>query len=135
MKHMEYIFKKKVKEEVDAELFCLVIYDWAHQSYNFHGVYLCFDKKKMTFRLLRVFPLEKEIQRASGIVPFLENLMSKFGLDESLLVAIFDNNINTNKRLTELGTQFVCCINHRLALSVRTYIKPQPGLSEALYKV
>eukprot|EP00924_Labyrinthula_sp_SR-Ha-C_P008487 maker-scaffold_32-snap-gene-1.38-mRNA-1 protein AED:0.28 eAED:0.31 QI:0/0/0/1/1/1/2/0/283 len=137
MKHMEYIFKEKVKEEVDAELFCLVIDGWAHQSYNFHGVYLCIDKKKMmTSRLLGVLPLEKETQRASDTVPFLKNLMIKFGLDESLLVAIVADNTNTNKKVCrDLGTEFVGCLSHRVALGVRAYIKSQPELSEAIDKM
>eukprot|EP00924_Labyrinthula_sp_SR-Ha-C_P005389 snap_masked-scaffold_1-processed-gene-30.28-mRNA-1 protein AED:0.40 eAED:0.40 QI:0/0/0/1/1/1/2/0/169 len=92
--------------------------------------------KKMTFRLLGVLPLEKETQKASDIVPFLKNLMNKFGLDESLLVAIVADNTNTNKKVCrDLGTQFVGCISHRLALGVRAYIKSPPELSEALDKV
>eukprot|EP00924_Labyrinthula_sp_SR-Ha-C_P004587 maker-scaffold_1-snap-gene-5.43-mRNA-1 protein AED:0.80 eAED:0.83 QI:0/0/0/0.5/1/1/2/0/145 len=61
MKRMEHLFIHKIKQEVDLELFCLVIDGWAHQGYSFNGVYLCFDKmKKMTFRLLGVLPLEKK---------------------------------------------------------------------------
>eukprot|EP00924_Labyrinthula_sp_SR-Ha-C_P016103 augustus_masked-scaffold_4-processed-gene-19.17-mRNA-1 protein AED:0.26 eAED:0.28 QI:0/-1/0/1/-1/1/1/0/578 len=137
MKRMEHLFIEKIKQEVDFELFCLVIDGWAHQGYSFNGVYLCFDKmKKMTFRLLGVLPLEKETQRASDIVPFLKNLMIKFGLDESLLVAIVADNTNTNKKVCrDLGTQFVGCLSHRVALGVRAYIRSQPELSEALDKV
>eukprot|EP00924_Labyrinthula_sp_SR-Ha-C_P002380 maker-scaffold_16-snap-gene-2.51-mRNA-1 protein AED:0.24 eAED:0.26 QI:0/0/0/1/1/1/2/0/526 len=130
MKRMEHLFIEKIKLEVDLELFCLVIDGWSHQGYSFNGVYLCFDKmKKMTFRLLGVLPLEKESQKASDIVPFLKNLMNKFGLDESLLVAIVANNTNTNKKVCrDLGT-------HRLALGVRAFIKSETPLSEALDKV
>eukprot|EP00924_Labyrinthula_sp_SR-Ha-C_P009004 maker-scaffold_2-augustus-gene-9.45-mRNA-1 protein AED:0.29 eAED:0.31 QI:0/0/0/0.5/0/0/2/0/399 len=137
MKRMEYIFKEKLKEEVDAELFCLVIDGWAHQSYSFNGVYLCFDKvKKMTSRLLGVLPLEKETQKASDIVPFLKNLMIKFGLDESLLVAIVTDNTNMNKKVyRDLGTKFVGCISHRLVLGVKAFIKSETLLDEALNKV
>eukprot|EP00924_Labyrinthula_sp_SR-Ha-C_P003528 snap_masked-scaffold_97-processed-gene-0.25-mRNA-1 protein AED:1.00 eAED:1.00 QI:0/-1/0/0/-1/1/1/0/63 len=60
MKRMEHLFIEKIKQEVDLELFCLVIDDWVHQGYSFNGVYLCFDKmNKMTFRLLGVPPLKK----------------------------------------------------------------------------
>eukprot|EP00924_Labyrinthula_sp_SR-Ha-C_P005725 augustus_masked-scaffold_14-processed-gene-3.0-mRNA-1 protein AED:0.18 eAED:0.18 QI:0/-1/0/1/-1/1/1/0/490 len=137
MKRMEHLFIEKIKQEVDLELFCLVIDGWAHQGYSFNGVYLCFDKmKKMAFRLLGVLPLEKETQRASDIVPFLKNLMNKFGLDESLLVAIVADNINTNKKVfRDLGTQFVGCLSHRLALDVRAFIKSQPEISEGLDQV
>eukprot|EP00924_Labyrinthula_sp_SR-Ha-C_P000611 augustus_masked-scaffold_27-processed-gene-4.64-mRNA-1 protein AED:1.00 eAED:1.00 QI:0/-1/0/0/-1/1/1/0/329 len=90
----------------------------------------------MTFRLLGVLPLEKETQKASDIVPFLKNLMNKFGLDESLLVAIVADNTNTNKKVCrDLGTQFVGCLNRRLALGVRAYIKSEQLLDEALDKV
>eukprot|EP00924_Labyrinthula_sp_SR-Ha-C_P005720 augustus_masked-scaffold_14-processed-gene-3.4-mRNA-1 protein AED:0.43 eAED:0.43 QI:0/0/0/0.5/1/1/2/0/553 len=137
MKRMEHLFIEKSKQEVDLELFCLVIDGWAHQGYSFNGVYFCFDKmKKMAFPLLGVLPLEKETQRASDIVPFLKNLMNKFGLDESLLVAIVADNINTNKKVCrDLGTQFVGCLSHRLALDVRAFIKSQPELSEGLDQV
>eukprot|EP00924_Labyrinthula_sp_SR-Ha-C_P007715 augustus_masked-scaffold_28-processed-gene-1.0-mRNA-1 protein AED:0.43 eAED:0.43 QI:0/0/0/0.5/1/1/2/0/500 len=137
LKRMEHLFIEKIKQEVDLELFCLVIDGWVHQGYSFNGVYLCFDKmKKMTFRLLGVLPLEKETQKASDIVPFLKNLMNKFGLDESLLVAIVADNTNTNKKVCrDLGTQFVGCLSHRLALGVRAYIKSQRPLSETLDKV
>eukprot|EP00924_Labyrinthula_sp_SR-Ha-C_P005536 snap_masked-scaffold_68-processed-gene-0.86-mRNA-1 protein AED:0.41 eAED:0.41 QI:0/-1/0/1/-1/1/1/0/347 len=137
MKRMEHLFIETIKQEVDLELFCLVIDGWAHQAYSFNGVYLCFDKmKKMTFRLLGVLPLEKESQKASDIVPFLKNLMNKFGLDESLLVAIVADNTNTNKKVCrDLGTQFVGCLNHRLALGVKAFIKSETPLSEALDKV
>eukprot|EP00924_Labyrinthula_sp_SR-Ha-C_P000696 augustus_masked-scaffold_7-processed-gene-1.50-mRNA-1 protein AED:0.42 eAED:0.42 QI:0/-1/0/1/-1/1/1/0/498 len=137
MKRMEHLFIEKIKQEVDLELFCLVIDGWAHQGYSFNGVYLCFDKmKKMTFRLLGVLPLEKETQRASDIVPFLKNLMNKFALDESLLVAIVADSTNTNKKVCrDLGTQFVGCLSHRVALGVRAFIKSQPELSEGLDKV
>eukprot|EP00924_Labyrinthula_sp_SR-Ha-C_P000549 augustus_masked-scaffold_27-processed-gene-2.5-mRNA-1 protein AED:0.62 eAED:0.64 QI:0/0/0/1/1/1/2/0/355 len=90
----------------------------------------------MTFRLLGVLPLEKESQKASDIVPFLKNLMNKFGLDESLLVAIVADNTNTNKKVCrDLGTQFVGCISHHLALGVRAFIKSETLLDEALDKV
>eukprot|EP00924_Labyrinthula_sp_SR-Ha-C_P002713 snap_masked-scaffold_13-processed-gene-4.53-mRNA-1 protein AED:1.00 eAED:1.00 QI:0/-1/0/0/-1/1/1/0/256 len=137
MKRMEHLFIEKIKQEVDLELFCLVIDGWVHQGYSFSGVYLCFDKmKKMTFRLLGVLPLEKETQKASDIVPFLKNLMTKFGLDESLLVAIVADNTNTNKKVCrDLGTQFVGCLSHRVALGVRAFIKSKTLLSEALDKV
>eukprot|EP00924_Labyrinthula_sp_SR-Ha-C_P007648 snap_masked-scaffold_42-processed-gene-2.17-mRNA-1 protein AED:0.74 eAED:1.00 QI:0/-1/0/1/-1/1/1/0/498 len=137
LKRMEHLFIEKIKQEVELELFCLVIDGWAHQGYSFNGVYLCFDKmKKMTFRLLGVLPLEKETQRASDIVPFLKNLMIKFGLDESLLVAIVADNTNTNKKVCrDLETQFVCCLNHRLALGVIAFINSETPLSEALDKV
>eukprot|EP00924_Labyrinthula_sp_SR-Ha-C_P012455 snap_masked-scaffold_10-processed-gene-7.10-mRNA-1 protein AED:0.42 eAED:0.42 QI:0/0/0/0.5/1/1/2/0/455 len=125
MKHMEHLFIEKIKQEVDLELFCVVIDGWAHQGYSFNGVYLCFDKmKKMTFRLLGVLPLKKETQRASDIVPFLKNLMHNSGLDESLLVAIVADNTNANKKFAEI-----------LERSVRAYIKSQPELSEGLDKV
>eukprot|EP00924_Labyrinthula_sp_SR-Ha-C_P002189 augustus_masked-scaffold_19-processed-gene-3.3-mRNA-1 protein AED:0.43 eAED:0.43 QI:0/0/0/0.5/1/1/2/0/405 len=137
MKRMEHLFIEKIKQEVDLELFCLIIDGWAHQGYSFNGVYLCFDKmKKMTFRLLGVLPLEKETQKASDIVPFLKNLMNKFALDESLLVAIVADSTNTNKKVCrDLGTQFVGCLSHRLALGVRALIKSETPLSEALDKV
>eukprot|EP00924_Labyrinthula_sp_SR-Ha-C_P014742 augustus_masked-scaffold_43-processed-gene-0.41-mRNA-1 protein AED:0.41 eAED:0.41 QI:0/-1/0/1/-1/1/1/0/441 len=137
MKRMEHLFIQKIKQEVDLELFCLVIDGWAHQGYSFNSVYLCFDKmKKMTFRLLGMLPLEKEIQKASDIVPFLKNLMNKFGLDESLMVAIVADNTNTNKQVCrDLGTQFVGCLSHRVALGVRAFIKSETLLSEALDKV
>eukprot|EP00924_Labyrinthula_sp_SR-Ha-C_P009484 augustus_masked-scaffold_2-processed-gene-25.51-mRNA-1 protein AED:0.37 eAED:0.40 QI:0/-1/0/1/-1/1/1/0/579 len=137
MKRMKHLFIEKIKPEVDLELFGLVIDGWTHQGYNFNGVYLCFDKmKKMTFRLLGVLPLEKETQKASDIVPFLKNLMNKFGLNESLLVAIVADNTNTNKKVCrDLETPFVGCLNHRLALGVRPFIKSETPLSEALDKV
>eukprot|EP00924_Labyrinthula_sp_SR-Ha-C_P009452 augustus_masked-scaffold_2-processed-gene-24.40-mRNA-1 protein AED:0.42 eAED:0.42 QI:0/-1/0/1/-1/1/1/0/452 len=137
MKRMKHLFIEKIKQEVDLELFGLVIDGWTHQGYSFNGVYLCFDKmKKMTFRLLGVLPLEKETQKASDIVPFLKNLMNKFGLNESLLVAIVADNTNTNKKVCrDLETQFVGCLNHRLALGVRPFIKSETPLSEALDKV
>eukprot|EP00924_Labyrinthula_sp_SR-Ha-C_P015387 snap_masked-scaffold_115-processed-gene-0.1-mRNA-1 protein AED:1.00 eAED:1.00 QI:0/-1/0/0/-1/1/1/0/321 len=137
LKRMEHLFIEKIKQEVDLELFCLVIDGWAHQGYSFNGVYLCFDKmKKMTFRLLGVLPLEKETQKASDIVPFLKNLMNKFGLDESLLVAIVADNTNTNKKVCrDLGTQFVGCLSHRLALGVKAFNKSETLLDEALDKV
>eukprot|EP00924_Labyrinthula_sp_SR-Ha-C_P013087 augustus_masked-scaffold_12-processed-gene-9.45-mRNA-1 protein AED:0.40 eAED:0.40 QI:0/-1/0/1/-1/1/1/0/443 len=137
MKRMEHLFIEKIKQEVDLELFCLVIDGWAHQGYSFNGVYLCFDKmKNMTFHLLGMLPLEKETQKASDIVPFLKNLMNKFGLDESLLVAIVADNTNTNKKVCrDLETQFVGCLSHRLALGVRAFIKSETPLSEALDKV
>eukprot|EP00924_Labyrinthula_sp_SR-Ha-C_P011990 maker-scaffold_26-snap-gene-1.5-mRNA-1 protein AED:0.24 eAED:0.24 QI:0/0/0/1/0/0/2/0/515 len=139
MKRMEHLFIQKIKQEVDLELFCLVIDGWAHQGYSFNGVYLCFDKmKKITFRLLGVLPLEKETQRASDIVPFLKNLMIKFGLDESLLVAIVADNTNTNKKVCrDLGTQFVGCLSHRVALGVQLLfrkIKKSKKLTAALRK-
>eukprot|EP00924_Labyrinthula_sp_SR-Ha-C_P003606 augustus_masked-scaffold_3-processed-gene-0.5-mRNA-1 protein AED:0.41 eAED:0.43 QI:0/-1/0/1/-1/1/1/0/511 len=137
MKRMEHLFIEKIKQEVDLELFCLVIDVWANQGYSFNGVYLCFDKmKKMTFRLLGVLPLEKETQKTSDIVPFLKNLMNKFGLDESLLVAIVADNTNTNKKVCrDLGTQFVGFLNHLLALGVKAFIKSEKLLDEALDKV
>eukprot|EP00924_Labyrinthula_sp_SR-Ha-C_P002056 maker-scaffold_99-snap-gene-0.1-mRNA-1 protein AED:0.22 eAED:0.24 QI:0/0/0/1/0/0/3/0/332 len=131
MKHMEHLFIKKIKQEVDLELFCLVIDGWAHQGYSFNGVYLCFDKmKKMTFRLLGVLPLEDETQKEINIVPFLKNLMNKFGLDESLLIAIVVDNTNTNKK-----TQFVSCLSHRFALGVKAFIKSEQLLDEVLDKL
>eukprot|EP00924_Labyrinthula_sp_SR-Ha-C_P016530 augustus_masked-scaffold_6-processed-gene-6.52-mRNA-1 protein AED:0.40 eAED:0.40 QI:0/0/0/0.5/1/1/2/0/408 len=137
MKRMKHLFIEKIKQEVDLELFCLVIDGWAHQGYSFNGVYLCFDKmKKMRFHLLGVFPLEKETQKASDIVPFLKNLMNKFGLDESLLVAIVADNTNTNKQVCrDLGTQFGGCLSHRVALGVKAFIKSETLLDEALDKV
>eukprot|EP00924_Labyrinthula_sp_SR-Ha-C_P010252 snap_masked-scaffold_23-processed-gene-1.3-mRNA-1 protein AED:1.00 eAED:1.00 QI:0/0/0/0/1/1/2/0/247 len=100
MNRMEYLFIQKIIQEVDLELFSLGIDGWAHQGYNFNGVYLCFDKmKKVTFRLLGVLPLEDETQKAINIVPFLKNLMNKFGLDDSLLIAIVADNTNTNKKV------------------------------------
>eukprot|EP00924_Labyrinthula_sp_SR-Ha-C_P000282 snap_masked-scaffold_25-processed-gene-2.22-mRNA-1 protein AED:1.00 eAED:1.00 QI:0/-1/0/0/-1/1/1/0/138 len=133
MKCMEYFSIEKIKQEVNLEPFCLVIDGWAHQGYSFNGVYLCFDKSKnMTFRLLGVLPLEKKTQKVSEIVPFLKNLMIKFGLDESLLFAIVADNTNTNKKVCrDLGTQFVGCLSHCLALSDRAYIKSLRPLSEA----
>eukprot|EP00924_Labyrinthula_sp_SR-Ha-C_P001270 augustus_masked-scaffold_7-processed-gene-19.93-mRNA-1 protein AED:0.48 eAED:0.48 QI:0/-1/0/1/-1/1/1/0/320 len=92
--------------------------------------------KKMTFHLLGVLPLEKETQKASDIVPSLKNLMNKFGLDESLLVAIVADNTNTKKKVCrDLGTQFVDYLSHRLALGVRAFIKSETPLFEALDKV
>eukprot|EP00924_Labyrinthula_sp_SR-Ha-C_P007888 snap_masked-scaffold_28-processed-gene-4.52-mRNA-1 protein AED:1.00 eAED:1.00 QI:0/-1/0/0/-1/1/1/0/219 len=62
--------------------------------------------------------------------------MNKFGLDEPLLVAIVAGNTKRNKKVyRELGTQFVGCFSHRVALGVRAYIRSQPELSEALDKV
>eukprot|EP00924_Labyrinthula_sp_SR-Ha-C_P005208 snap_masked-scaffold_1-processed-gene-24.37-mRNA-1 protein AED:1.00 eAED:1.00 QI:0/0/0/0/1/1/2/0/348 len=135
MKRMGHLFIEKIKQKVDLELFCLVIDGWAHQGYSFNGVNLCFDKSKnMTFRFLGVLPLEKETQKTSDIVPFLKNLMSKFDLDESLLVAIVADNTSTNKKILQRSWNAVCVL-HRLALGVRAYIKSQRPLSEALDKV
>eukprot|EP00924_Labyrinthula_sp_SR-Ha-C_P001752 snap_masked-scaffold_64-processed-gene-0.33-mRNA-1 protein AED:0.64 eAED:0.70 QI:0/-1/0/1/-1/1/1/0/154 len=137
MKHMEHLFIEKIKQEVDLELFCLVIDGWAYQGYSFNGIYLFFDKKrKIMLRLLGVFSFEKGTQKVSDIVYFLKNLLNKIGLDESLLVAIVADETNTNKKICrDLGTQFVGCISHRLALGVRAYIKSEPELPEALDKV
>eukprot|EP00924_Labyrinthula_sp_SR-Ha-C_P007896 snap_masked-scaffold_28-processed-gene-4.53-mRNA-1 protein AED:1.00 eAED:1.00 QI:0/-1/0/0/-1/1/1/0/149 len=63
MKRMEDLFMQKIKQEVDLELFCLIIDGRNHQGYSFNGVYLRFDKKrKITFRLLGVLPLERKTE-------------------------------------------------------------------------
>eukprot|EP00924_Labyrinthula_sp_SR-Ha-C_P012089 snap_masked-scaffold_26-processed-gene-3.16-mRNA-1 protein AED:1.00 eAED:1.00 QI:0/0/0/0/1/1/2/0/330 len=62
--------------------------------------------------------------------------MNKFGLDESLLIAIAADNTNTNKKVCrDLGTQFLGCLSHRSVPSFRAYIKTQTPLSEDLHKI
>eukprot|EP00924_Labyrinthula_sp_SR-Ha-C_P002200 snap_masked-scaffold_19-processed-gene-3.17-mRNA-1 protein AED:1.00 eAED:1.00 QI:0/0/0/0/1/1/2/0/233 len=103
LKRMEYLFIEKIKQEVDLELFCLVIDGWAHQGYSFNGVYLCFDKmKKMTFRLLGVLPLEKETQRASDIVPFLKNLMTSLLLMNHCWLLLLPTAQTRTKKFAEI---------------------------------
>eukprot|EP00924_Labyrinthula_sp_SR-Ha-C_P012114 maker-scaffold_26-snap-gene-4.5-mRNA-1 protein AED:0.30 eAED:0.34 QI:0/0/0/1/0/0.33/3/0/563 len=120
-------------KEIKSELFCLIIDGWAHQGYSSNGVFLCFQKnKKRTFRLLGVLALEKETQTSNDIVPFMKNLMQKF---VSMMIDLLQLLLMNKKVCRDLNTQFVGCINHRLALSVRTYIKSHADFDQTLDKV